>query len=106
MEPPPPPQDVTRIIAKHAQAKITSFVVLRLPSNSNTGKLKTTTATVLIRIRSVDTGSRAALERAVVLTVAWKLMGVELRFSELGTLQVAAGGAPEQVRVTVPLDPG
>ena len=100
--PPPPPQDASRMTAKLAPARAIILRGRRLPNISNTDNPNRATTVALTKMRSLPRGGKAAVERAVVFTVAWKVTAVEPTLSELGTLQVAAAGAPEQLSVTLP----
>jgi len=80
---------------------------LRLPaSRTIPDKPTTIRAKMVAGGKFVGGDSLIAVDRAVVITVAWKAVGVELRLSELGTEQLEASGAPVQVSVTFPLKPG
>jgi hypothetical protein len=96
---------VISIIPKQVKAMLRIRTDLRFLNNSHAGKLKITTTTELTKTRFSGGAKNVTEDRAVVLTVTWKLTGVELRFSDPGTVQVAAGGAPEQEILTLPLNP-
>ena len=56
--------------------------------------------------RSRRVGKAVAVDLAVVVTVSRNGVGVELILTELGTVQLAAGGDPEQLSDTLPVNPG
>lgn len=101
---PPPPQDAINTTAREVKAKAASAGLRLVASSIITNSPKRTTSATGPRGKFVR-GRRLAVDRAVVVTFTWKAVGVEPTVSEPGTEQVAATGAPVQVRVTFPLKP-
>ena len=103
---PEPPQDAITTAHRHAHAKRTSFrpllslmsrtISIPRPPQAIVGSLPLSRRAVKV----------AAVDRMVVATVTWNGVGVELMVTEAGTVQLAAGGAPEQLNDTLPLNPG
>ena len=89
--PPPPPQDASRIITKLAPARAIILRERKFPTSSNAAKPNRATTTGLSGIRFVPCGGRATIERAIVVTVTWKLVGVEPRLSRARNVASCGG---------------